>query len=151
MSRDSSVGIATRLQAGRSGDRGSIPGGSWEFFSSPPRRERLEPTQHSIHWVPGIKQPGREADHSPPSSAEVKNSLSYNSTPNTPSWRVAQLKRRDKFTFTLPYRAENGYFSYIDLQMHVVKYVHMYTRDKVTLATLLLQDGEVKILNRNRP
>jgi hypothetical protein len=25
----------------------------------------------------GVKRPGREADHSPPSSAEVKNALSY--------------------------------------------------------------------------
>jgi hypothetical protein len=30
---------------------------------------------------PGIKRPGREADHSPPSSAEVKNAWSYISTP----------------------------------------------------------------------
>jgi hypothetical protein len=30
---------------------------------------------------PGVKRPGREADHSPPSSAEVKNSWSYTSTP----------------------------------------------------------------------
>jgi hypothetical protein len=30
---------------------------------------------------PGIKLPGREADHSPPSSAEVKNAWSYTSTP----------------------------------------------------------------------
>jgi hypothetical protein len=30
----SSDGIATRLRAGRSDDRGSIPGGGWEFFSS---------------------------------------------------------------------------------------------------------------------
>jgi hypothetical protein len=29
----------------------------------------------------GVKQLGREADHSPPSSAEVKNELSYTSTP----------------------------------------------------------------------
>jgi hypothetical protein len=29
----------------------------------------------------GVKMPGREADHSPPSSAEVKNVWSYNSTP----------------------------------------------------------------------
>jgi hypothetical protein len=35
-SRDSSVGIETRLRATRSDDRGSIPGGSWEFFSSTP-------------------------------------------------------------------------------------------------------------------
>jgi hypothetical protein len=35
------------------------------------------PTQPPIQWVPGtlslgVKWPGREADHSPPSSAEVK-------------------------------------------------------------------------------
>jgi hypothetical protein len=29
----------------------------------------------------GVKQPGREADHSPPSSAEIKNEWSYTSTP----------------------------------------------------------------------
>jgi hypothetical protein len=37
----------------------------------------LEPTQTTIQWVPGalslvVKRPGREADHSPPSSAELK-------------------------------------------------------------------------------
>jgi hypothetical protein len=32
-SRDSSVGIATRLRAERLDDQGSIPGGGWEFFS----------------------------------------------------------------------------------------------------------------------
>jgi hypothetical protein len=29
----------------------------------------------------GVKQPGSEADHSPPSSAEVKNAWNYASTP----------------------------------------------------------------------
>jgi hypothetical protein len=29
----------------------------------------------------GVKRQGREADHSPPSSAEVKNAWSYTSTP----------------------------------------------------------------------
>jgi len=57
-----------------------------------------------IHWVPGafslvLKGLGREADHSPPSSAEVKNPWSYTSTPNTSSWRGAKLKHRDNFTF----------------------------------------------------
>jgi hypothetical protein len=38
----------------------------------------LGPAQPPIQWTPwdlslGIKRPGREADHSPPSSAEVKN------------------------------------------------------------------------------
>jgi hypothetical protein len=46
----------------------------------------LGPTQPAIQWVPGalsleVKRPGREADHSPPSSAKVKNAWSYTSTP----------------------------------------------------------------------
>jgi hypothetical protein len=32
-------------------------------------------------FPPGIKRPGREADHSPPSSVEVENAWSYTSTP----------------------------------------------------------------------
>jgi hypothetical protein len=45
----------------------------------------LEPTQPPIKWVPGalsleVKRPGREADHSPSSSAEIKNVWSYTST-----------------------------------------------------------------------
>jgi hypothetical protein len=44
------------------------------------------PPQPPIQWVPGalslgVKRPGREADHSPPPSAEVKNTWSYTSTP----------------------------------------------------------------------
>jgi hypothetical protein len=40
-------------------------------------RTALGATQLPIQWVPGalslkVKRPGREADHSPPSSAEVK-------------------------------------------------------------------------------
>jgi hypothetical protein len=42
--------------------------------------------QPPIQWVPGalslgVKGPRREADHSPPSSAEVKKAWSYASTP----------------------------------------------------------------------
>jgi hypothetical protein len=45
-------------------------------------------TQPPIQWVPGtlslgVKRPGREADHSPPSSAEVENAWSYTSTSPT--------------------------------------------------------------------
>jgi hypothetical protein len=44
---------------------------------------------------------GREADHSLPSSAEVKEYVElYIHSPNTPPWLGAQLKHRDNFTFT---------------------------------------------------
>jgi hypothetical protein len=48
----------------------------------------------------GLKRPGREADPSPPSSAEVKECVELYLHPNTPSWCGAQLKHRDNFTFT---------------------------------------------------
>jgi hypothetical protein len=48
--------------------------------------------QETIQWVPGalspgVKRQGREADHSPPASAEVKKMWIYTSTPS--SWRIA--------------------------------------------------------------
>jgi hypothetical protein len=48
---------------------------------------------------------GREADHSPPSSAEVEEWVElYIHSPNTPSWLGAQLgEHRDNFTLPLPY------------------------------------------------
>jgi hypothetical protein len=33
-------------------------------------------------FFPGVKRPGREADHSPPFSVEVKNTWSYTSAPS---------------------------------------------------------------------
>jgi hypothetical protein len=41
----------------------------------------------------GVKRPGREADHSPPSNAQVKECVQlYLHFPNTSAWRGAQLK-----------------------------------------------------------
>jgi hypothetical protein len=65
----------------------------WNVYQPP---FQLEPGALSL----GIKQLGREADHLPPSSAEVKGAKLYLHSPNTPSWRGAQLKHRDNFTFT---------------------------------------------------
>jgi hypothetical protein len=46
------------------------------LFTTAPRTA-LGPIQPPIQWVPGslylrLKRPGRETDHSPPSSAEIK-------------------------------------------------------------------------------
>jgi hypothetical protein len=51
-------------------------------------------------YSPRVKRPGREADHSPPTSTEVKRTRIYTSTCYTSSWRSAKLvKHRDNFTF----------------------------------------------------
>jgi hypothetical protein len=55
------------------------------FLFTTVTRPALVPTQPPIQWIPGalslgVKRPGREADHSPPPSTEVRNAWSYNST-----------------------------------------------------------------------
>jgi hypothetical protein len=50
------------------------------FLFTTASRTALGPTQNPIQWVLGavslvVKRSGREADHSPPSSAEVKECL----------------------------------------------------------------------------
>jgi hypothetical protein len=65
------------------------------FLFTTASRTALGPTQPPIQWVSvalslGVKRPGREADHSPPSSAEAKECVElYLHSPNTPSWRGA--------------------------------------------------------------
>jgi hypothetical protein len=66
---------------------GSSPGRGWQLFSSPQRPDRAPgPTQPPIQWIPWslsvrVKRSRCEADHSPPSSAEVKIAWSNTSTP----------------------------------------------------------------------
>jgi hypothetical protein len=92
-SRDSSVGIA--LGYGVLGFDSRRGLGSFLFTTL--SKTALGPTQPPIQWVPGAlflgdKRPRREADHSPPSSVEVKEWVElYVRYPNTPSWRGAYL------------------------------------------------------------
>jgi hypothetical protein len=56
------------------------------FLFTTASRPALDPTQPPIQLVPGalslgVKRPGREADLSPTSTAEVKNAWSYASIP----------------------------------------------------------------------
>jgi hypothetical protein len=77
------------------------------FLFTTASRKALGLVQPPIQWIPkalslGVKRPGREADHSTPSSAEIKECVElYLHSPNTPSWRGARLNHRDNFTFYL--------------------------------------------------
>jgi hypothetical protein len=75
---DSSVSIVTTLWAGKPGDRDSIPDRIKRAFFCPKYSDQL--------WCPrsllfnrghelssGVKRPGREAEHSTPYNAKVKN------------------------------------------------------------------------------
>jgi hypothetical protein len=71
--------VVTRLRVGRLRFN-SRQGAVKAFFSVTTYRLALGPTQLPMLWVLGVKQPGSEADHSHPSSAEVKNAWSHTST-----------------------------------------------------------------------
>jgi hypothetical protein len=60
-----------------------------------------------------VKRQRREADHSPPPSAEVKNGGAILPLPHSFSWRSAWLiKRRDNFTFTFSLLKHRAYSTF---------------------------------------
>jgi hypothetical protein len=69
------------LRAGLSRGRSSIPIRVKKFLVSTSSRPVLGPTHPPIQWVPGVKQPVRETDHSPPTFIEVRKTWIYTSTP----------------------------------------------------------------------
>jgi hypothetical protein len=74
------------LRVGRPRGRSSSPGRVKNFLFSTSSRPALGSTQPPIQWVPGalslgVKRPGREANHSLPTSAEVKKMWIYTPTP----------------------------------------------------------------------
>jgi hypothetical protein len=75
--RDSSVGIGLGYGLDDRGGGFESRQGLGIFLLTTPSRTALGPIQRPIQWVKGtlslgVKLSGREADHSPPSSAEVK-------------------------------------------------------------------------------
>jgi hypothetical protein len=103
-SRGSSVNTVTNLRAGRPGFDSRHKRGPFLFATA--SRPVLGPTQPLIQCVPGalspgVKRTGREADHSPPSSAEIKNAWSYISPPPHVFMAWHLVKHRNNFTFAL--------------------------------------------------
>jgi hypothetical protein len=79
------VGAGTSLGAGGLRGRSSSRGRVKNFLFPTSSKTALGPMQPPIQWVSGALSPGeklqrREADHSPPASAEVKKIWIYIST-----------------------------------------------------------------------
>jgi hypothetical protein len=71
------------LLAGRSVIRVPAEGGNFSLHNRVHSVSEAHPASYLVGnrgSFPGVKRPEREADHSPPSSAEVKNAWSYTST-----------------------------------------------------------------------
>jgi len=78
--------IVTMLWAGQLGfNSWQVQGNGLSYLMATTSRPSLGPTQPHIHWVLGALslglRPGHEADHLPPSSAEIKNACNYTPTP----------------------------------------------------------------------
>jgi hypothetical protein len=69
------------LQAGWPRGRSSSPGRDINFLLSTSSRPVLGPIQVPIKWVPRVKRLGCEADPSPATSVEVKNTWIYTPSP----------------------------------------------------------------------
>jgi hypothetical protein len=110
-------------QAGCSGV--PVPAGAGNF--SPYHRVQTGSGPHPASYpmgtrgsFPGVKRPGREADHSPPSSAEVKNVWSYISTSQCAFMAWCSVKHRD----TLPYFTSPNLTLYICVSRLLYVQIH---------------------------
>jgi hypothetical protein len=94
-----------RLRVGRP-EFGSRQGQWRGLFPSQPRPDRLwdPPSLLSNGYLgtpsPGVKWPGHENDHLPPSRAKVKNAWNYTSTPQYVFMTSYLVKHRDNFILT---------------------------------------------------
>jgi hypothetical protein len=96
-SHDSSVGIALGygLDDRGSGFRFLAGAGNFSLHHRVKNDSGTHPASYPMGTrgsFPGVKRPGREAEHSLSSSAKVKECVElYVHSPNTPSWRGPQF------------------------------------------------------------
>jgi hypothetical protein len=89
-------------------------GGAWNFSLHHRLQNLTGAHQPPIQWVPEslplwVKWPRRGTDHSPPSSAEVNESVElYIHSSNTPSWHGAQLKKAQGQLYLFPLSSHVG-------------------------------------------
>jgi hypothetical protein len=133
-SRDSVVGIATgyRLDDLGAGIRVSV--GS-RIFSTLSRAAR-GPTQIPIQWVPGalsvgVKWPGHEAHHSPPTSAEVKKMWICTSTP---SYVFMRLSTGTPLPLSLSLSLSLYIYIYVCIHTHTDTHTHTHTHIGIDLS-----------------
>jgi hypothetical protein len=105
MSRDSSVGIALGYGLDDRGSRVRFSAGAGNFSLHHHVQNGSGAHPASYRRILGalslgIKRSGCEADHSPPSIAEVKNEWSYTSTPQYVFMAWCLVKHRDNFAIT---------------------------------------------------
>jgi hypothetical protein len=86
------------------------------FLPTAASRPALGPIQLPIQGVSGalslgLQPPGRKADNTPPSSAEVKNAWSYTSTPTIRlmAWCSVKKSQGQLYLLPLPYHAIKTY------------------------------------------
>jgi hypothetical protein len=84
------------------GSRVQFPVGAVDFLFTATSRTALRPTQPPFQWVPGVltlgvKRLGNESDHSPPSSAKIKEWMElYLHSPIRLHGRVLSLKNAQR-------------------------------------------------------
>jgi hypothetical protein len=108
---DSAVGIATGYGAGRPRGRSSSHGRGKKFNFSVSTIPVLGLTQPPLQWVPGARRLGREADHSTPTSVEIKKTGLYIHSPTRLHGLIS--KNRGNFTIRFPWRPffKNNHFN----------------------------------------
>jgi hypothetical protein len=90
--KDDEPVLFSRYGDGIRAERTGFDSQQGQFFTA--SRQALGSTQSLLQWVPealspAVKRPGREADHSPPSSVEVYNAGAMSPLSYTSSWRDA--------------------------------------------------------------